>query len=347
MSLLALEDVSVSYRTGAEALTAVRGVTLSLDRGETIGLVGESGCGKSTLARAIVGLLPLRAGRILLDGTSVTMANGRRRRDTIPRLQIVFQDPYSSLNPRMSVRETLTEAMVAHRTVPRTERATELLRLLDLVQLGSNALERHPHEFSGGQRQRIAIARALAVRPEVLIADEITSALDVSVQAAILNLLSEIQREVGIACLFISHNLAVVRHISDRVAVMHLGRLVEQASALELFEGPRHPYTRVLIDSLPTLAHQGRGRPLRALREPSDPHNPPAGCDFHLRCPVGPEMHPARTICGTLDPHTVACQAPHRTACHFPLHAGSSLEATEPAAPQAGTSSAQGEPERP
>ncbi len=317
MSLLELEDVSIAYGSGAHALTAVRGVTLALGRGETVGLVGESGCGKSSLARAIVGLWPLAGGRVLLDGESAVTRKGGRRKDAIRRVQLVFQDPYSSLNPRMTVRETLTEAMQAHRSVGRAERDAELARLLDVVTLAANALDRCPHEFSGGQRQRIAIARALAVRPDVLIADEITSALDVSVQASILNLLREIQREVGVACLFISHNLAVVRHVSDRVAVMHLGRIVEEASSLELFERPRHPYTRVLLDSLPTRARGGRGEPLRALREPADPHDPPRGCDFHPRCPVGPMVDPGRTVCTAVDPHTIAGDDPHRTACHF------------------------------
>jgi peptide/nickel transport system ATP-binding protein len=326
VTLLALENVSVTYGVGGRALRAVRGVSLAFDRGETVGLVGESGCGKSTLARAIVGLLPVAGGRVLLDGESVTGRKGRRRNEVTRRVQLVFQDPYSSLNPRMSVRETLTEAMLAHRSVNRSEREAELARLMDLVALSATALDRHPHEFSGGQRQRIAIARALAVESDVLIADEITSALDVSVQASILNLLRDIQREVGVACLFISHDLSVVRYVSARVAVMHLGRIVEQAPSPQLFASPRHPYTRVLLDSLPALARAGANDPLRALREPADPHAPPAGCDFHQRCPLGPAADPSRRICTDVDPQTLAAENPHATACHFPIDTAAPAE---------------------
>jgi peptide/nickel transport system ATP-binding protein len=317
MTLLSLDGVSVVYGVGGRSLHAVRGVSLDLDKGETVGLVGESGCGKSTLARAVVGLLPLAGGRVLLDGESVVTSSGRQRREVTSRVQLVFQDPYASLNPRMSVRETLTEAMLAHRSVPRGEREAELARLMDIVALSITGIDRFPHEFSGGQRQRIAIARALAVRPDVLVADEITSALDVSVQASVLNLLREIQTELGLACLFISHNLSVVRYVSDRVAVMHLGRLVEQASSSELFANPRHPYTQVLLDSLPALMRSGREQPLRALREPADPHHPPVGCDFHPRCPLGPFVDPDRETCINSDPQAHALDRPHRTACHY------------------------------
>ena len=234
---------------------------------------------------------------------------------------MVFQDPYSLAEPAHDA---------SARDARRGDARARLGRALDAragarrgcstwSALPASALDRFPHEFSGGQRQRIAIARALAVRPEVLIADEITSALDVSVQASILNLLREIQQATGVSCLFISHNLAVVRYVSDRVAVMHLGRIVEEAPAAELFASPRHPYTRVLLDSLPALARTGVVERLRALREPADPHARPPGCDFHTRCPLGPITHPERTVCTEADPHAIAGDQPHCAACHYPI----------------------------
>lgn len=332
MTVLRLEDVSASY-AGGQTAQVVRGVTLEVGAGETVGLVGESGCGKSTLARVIIGLLAPVNGRVMLDGEPLAGAVGRRPKDVLRRIQIIFQDPYSSLNPRMAVGETLGEAIDAHHSVDRSEKAQRLRQLMDLVGLGVNDLDRHPHEFSGGQRQRIAIARALAVEPDVLIADEITSALDVSVQASILNLLREIQREVGVSCLFISHNLAVVRYLSHRVAVMHLGRIVEQAPSERIFGSPRHPYTRVLLDSLPEVARVADGGRLRALREPADVGRPPGGCDFRERCPVGPEVRPDRAVCAEVDPQAAAESRRNCAACHFPLHspaAGDSKVSLDP-----------------
>jgi peptide/nickel transport system ATP-binding protein len=229
---------------------------------------------------------------------------------------MVFQDPHSSLNPRMSVGEALLEALsMRGHELSRSRRRQELLSLLDLVGLRKDAVDRYPHQFSGGQRQRIAIARALAVGPDVVIADEVTSALDVSVQATILNLLKDLQRELKLSYLVISHDLSVVRLMSDRVAVMYLGRIVEDAPSRALFAQPRHPYTQALIGSVPDLASKRTKAPL--VGDLPDPHHPPAGCRFHSRCPVGPVRRPERVICVERDPQEIAGTREHLAACHF------------------------------
>lgn len=253
MSLLAVESLRVTYGGGRDALNAVDGVDLSLDAGSTLGLVGESGSGKSTLAKAIVGLAPVRSGRIAIDGEDVGRLSGSAAKRIRKRVQLVFQDPYSSLNPRMTVGAAIEEPMAAHLELSRDERRSEIVRLLELVGLSASHAQLYPSQFSGGQRQRIAIARALAVRPELIIADEITSALDVSVQATVLNLLRELQQATGVALLVISHNLAVVRYLSPSVAVMHRGKVVESGATQQVFGSPQDPYTRVLIESVPRL----------------------------------------------------------------------------------------------
>ena len=253
MSLLELDDVRVSYRTDHGLVHVVDGVGLTVEAGTTVGLVGESGSGKSTLAKAIVGLAPVTRGEVRHRGVSVTRARGPRLRRLRERVQMVFQDPYASLNPRLTVGQLVEEPLREHTRLGRAERRREVARLLGLVHLDEAVAARYPFQFSGGQRQRIAIARALAVSPELVIADEITSALDVSVQATILNLLRELQRETGIAFLFISHNLAVVRYLADSVAVMHRGRVVEDGPARELFAAPRDPYTQALVAAVPRL----------------------------------------------------------------------------------------------
>ncbi|MEA3076379.1 MAG: peptide/nickel transport system ATP-binding protein [Actinomycetota bacterium] len=311
---LDLQGLAVEYGSGATALTAVDGVDAFVPQGGTLGLVGESGCGKSSLARAVVGLAEVRRGRILLDGVDYTSRRKRNAPEFRRRVQMVFQDPYSSLNPRMTVEETVSEVL------PRAQRGRavrhkEVARLVDLVGLPTSALQRYPHQFSGGQRQRIAIARALAVQPEVVIHDEVTSALDVSVQATILNLLKELQRELGLSYLFISHDLSTVRYMSDRVAVMYLGRIVESASTEVLFDQPRHPYTKALIASIPQV---GVGRRPAALKgELPDPRHPPQGCRFHTRCPIGPNVHPERAVCIDVDPALGETDPVHYAACHF------------------------------
>ncbi len=318
MSLLTVEDLRVSYRTTHGSLLAVDGVDLSLEAGSTLGLVGESGSGKSTLAKAIVGLAPVSSGRITFSDEDIGRASGAALKRIRKRVQMIFQDPYSSLNPRMTVGQAIEEPMAEHLDLSRSQRRAETARLLELVGLAEADARLYPFQFSGGQRQRIAIARALAVQPELIVADEITSALDVSVQSTVLNLLRELQRTTGVALLLISHNLAVVRYLSPKVAIMHLGRVVEVGPTQELFSAPTHPYTKVLLDSVPRL-HRREGRPVRVKGEPADPSLSHPGCRFQARCPVGPLANPERTICKTDDPRAGAAMRPHRAACHYPL----------------------------
>jgi peptide/nickel transport system ATP-binding protein len=317
----------VKFGTGADTLTAVDGVTLQVPRGGTLGLVGESGSGKSTVAKAIVGLLPIAGGEIRLDGVDHTSHRARNSPVYRRRVQMVFQDPHSSLNPRMTVEAALLEAVGRRGRMPRSERRQEILRVLELVGLGPSALARYPHEFSGGQRQRIAIARALSVKPELIVMDEVTSALDVSVQATILNLLRSLQDELELSYLFISHDLAIVGLMSDVSAVMYLGRLVERTQTEELFVEPRHPYTRALIASVPRFGEPRLHVPVRG--DLPDPRHPPTGCRFHTRCAVGPLHRPERQICREVDPQTIAPEMPHAAACHFALERASVLDDVE------------------
>lgn len=319
MTELEVVGLTVRYGAGSTLLTAADDVDLAIPPGATLGLVGESGCGKSTVARAIVRLVPIASGRVLLDGNDIAEATGERLRDLRRRVQMVFQDPYASLNPRMTVGETIGEAITTHRRVSARSRALEVARLLEMVGLNPGVVTRYPHQFSGGQRQRIAIARSLAVGPEVLICDEVTSSVDVSVQANILNLLKELQKRLGLSYLFISHNLSVIRYMSDVVAVMYLGKVVERASAVDLFARPRHPYTRALIDSIPRAISRLTRDRVRLSGDLPDPRHPPQGCRFHTRCPFGPLVQPDRVICRDIDPHTTLVPGPHVAACHFPL----------------------------
>lgn len=325
MSELTFEQVTVRFGTGSRALTAVDSVDLTVPSGQVVGLVGESGSGKSTLARAAVGLTELGGGRILLDGVPLV----HRSRGPRP-LQLVFQDPYSSLDPRMTIGNSIAEA------VPRSadySRAGEVARLLELVDLDPEHASAYPAALSGGQRQRVALARALAGRPEVILADEITSALDVSVQGTVLNLVRDLQRRLHLSMLFISHNLAVVRYVSDYIAVMYLGRIVEFGPAAELLGDPQHPYTRELLAAAPrrgalALDAEELDPALRAVAdaEPADPHHPPPGCRFHPRCPIGPLVRPDRELCQTVDPTPDAGRHRHHTACHY---AAAALQAVD------------------
>jgi oligopeptide/dipeptide ABC transporter ATP-binding protein len=316
--LLDLQDVVVSYPGSHGRFQAVAGVDLALAAGETVGLVGESGSGKSTLARAIVGLAPIASGSIRVDDVEITGLGRRGFERVRRRIQLVFQDPYSSLNPRMTLGELLMEVLARHHGARGATRRADVARLLETVGLAESDAPRYPTEFSGGQRQRIAIARALAVKPELIIADEITSSLDVSIQASILNLLRELQRTQHVSYLFISHNLGIVRWMSRRVAVMHLGKVVEEGLTSETFDTPRHPYTRALIDAIPRLTP--RTDPLLHLEgEIPDPQNPPSGCRFHTRCPLGPRTHPERTVCAEVEPDELARVNANAAACHFPL----------------------------
>jgi oligopeptide transport system ATP-binding protein len=270
---------------------AVDGVSLAVQRGEVLGLVGESGCGKSTLARTILQLVPATTGSVVLEGRNLTAASAAEVRTSRRALQMVFQDPYGSLNPRLTVFATLAEPMLVHKICPRDEVTGRVAELMKMVGLAPRFMQKYPHEFSGGQRQRIAVARALALQPRIIIADEPVSALDVSVQAQILNLFAELVRRMNLSLIFIAHDLSVVKHISDRIAVMYLGKIVELGRAAEVIERPRHPYTRALVSAIPTPdpdAERARQRIVLA-GDPPSPLNPPAGCAFHPRCAFAKE----------------------------------------------------------
>jgi oligopeptide/dipeptide ABC transporter ATP-binding protein len=322
--LLTATDISVGFpvassigarlRHEERMLRAVDGVDLTIERGEALALVGESGSGKSTLARALTGLVPLNGGEIRLGDR---VLSGRRSRADQRRVQMVFQDPYSSLNPRMTVAGMLHELLRVHSIVPRAEIDSYSRELVGLVGLTDDALSAYPRQFSGGQRQRVAIARALSLKPDLLVADEPVSALDVSVQATILNLLQDLRGSLGLTLLLISHNLAVVRHLCDRTAVMYLGRIVEIAPTAELFATPRHPYTRGLLAAIPRMTALSDQAPAVA-GDPPSPLRIPAGCRFRTRCPIAQER------CAHEDPAlTTAPGRPgHAAACHFAFDAG-------------------------
>ncbi|MBL8837114.1 MAG: ATP-binding cassette domain-containing protein [Alphaproteobacteria bacterium] len=290
---------------------AVDGVSFEIDAGETFSLVGESGCGKSTVARLVVGLYQPTRGTIDFEGVDLGSAKARAANPQMQaRMQMIFQDPYASLNPRWRVGDIIAEPIRFRRILSgRAAIAERVGALLRQVGLGANDAERYPHEFSGGQRQRISIARALAGEPEFLVCDEPTSALDVSVQAQILNLMKDLQRRLGLTYLFISHNLAVVYHVSSKVGVMYLGRLVEWSETKTLFARPRHPYTRMLLDAIPDLAMSGRARTPVAGEVPS-PLNPPSGCSFHPRCPWANER------CKSERPEAQRVPGGGAVACH-------------------------------
>ncbi|WP_418316787.1 ABC transporter ATP-binding protein [Piscinibacter sakaiensis] len=300
----------VLERRSRQYVHAVDGVDFAIERGRTLALVGESGCGKSTVAKLLVGLLPPSAGSVRFDGRDI--ARTLRSADAPAlrrRMQMIFQDPYASLNPRWKVLDIVGEPLLEHGLAKSSaELAQRVGELLQSVGLGSGDMQRFPHQFSGGQRQRISIARALATEPEFLVCDEPTSALDVSVQAQVLNLMKDLQRSRGLTYLFISHNLAVVRHVSDRVGVMYLGRIVELADKHELFERPRHPYTRMLLDAIPDIRRTGLDRtPVQG--EVPNPLKPPPGCSFHPRCPHANER------CKVEQPALID-SAGVRVACH-------------------------------
>jgi oligopeptide transport system ATP-binding protein len=329
VSLLEVKDLKVYFpvRHGLfsrdrETVKAVDGVSFQLEPGETLGLVGESGCGKSTLGRAILRLVKPAAGEIFLDGENLTQLHGAALRARRRRFQMIFQDPFGSLDPRLTVADIVGEALDIHRLAAHSSaRQKRIVQLLQAVGLDAACGQRYPHEFSGGQRQRIGIARALAVEPELIVCDEPVSALDVSVQAQIINLLRDLQQQRGLAYLFIAHDLAVVEHISRRVLVMYLGKIVEQAAAKDLIRSPRHPYTQALISAVPETDPDTRRKRIILPGDVPSPIHPPGGCPFHPRCPI------AEARCKVEAPKLEASAPGHFTACHL---AGTSAETANP-----------------
>jgi len=328
--LLRATDVTKHYPLRADAFTrhrkvlrAVDGVSLEVRRGETLGIVGESGCGKSTLGRCLVRLTGITSGRVEFDGQDITTLSTRRLRPVRPGMQLVFQDPQASLNPRRRAGDIVAEPLLIHRYGDGGAIRRRVAELFDVVGLASAHLDRYPHEFSGGQRQRIGIARALATSPKLIVADEPVSALDVSIQAQVLNLFADLQDEFGLTYVFIAHDLGVVRHVSDRIAVMYLGEIAELAEAEALFAAPAHPYTEALMSAVPdiddgtTTADTGTSTPRRErIILTGDVPNPvakPTGCTFHTRCPH------ARERCATERPRLTLTPTGRQVACHYPL----------------------------
>jgi len=304
---------SQGFGRGYAELWAVDGVTLDVMSGETLGLVGESGCGKSTLGRLFLRLQDPTSGRVFFEGKDITGLSQSALRPLRSNMQIIFQDPYSSLNPRMTVRAALAEALHVHGLAESaSEERDRVAALLQRVGLRPEHMRRYPHEFSGGQRQRIGIARALAVEPRFIVADEPVSALDVSIQAQIVNLLSDLQAELGLSFLFIAHDLHVVEHVSRRVAVMYLGRVVELASSEQIYENPRHPYTKALLSAAPEPDPKAHKKRLILQGDVPSPLDPPPGCAFHPRCPIA-----EKGLCDREVPALRVIEAGHEVACHL------------------------------
>lgn len=304
----------IIFRKHTGSVKAVDGLNLELRQGETLGLVGESGCGKSTLGRCLIRLYDLTEGKVEIAGNDISTLSGMKLRESRSDFQMIFQDPYSSLNPRMTVFDIIAEPIKTHGLArSKGELQKAVSELMIKVGLSPRFIRKYPHEFSGGQRQRIAVARALAVRPKVIICDEPVSALDVSIQAQILNLLRDLQNELSISYIFIAHDLAAVKHISDRIAVMYLGKIVEQAPRSDLFNNPSHPYTQALLSAIPIadpMKERRRERIILTGDLPS-PMNPPSGCSFHTRCPY------AMDICKRIEPPSVQVGENHTATCHL------------------------------
>jgi oligopeptide transport system ATP-binding protein len=303
----------IIIQRNAGAVQAVDGVTFAIARGETFGLVGESGCGKSTTGRAILQLYNVTAGQVIFDGTDLTTLGTGQMRRMRRRLQMIFQDPYASVNPKMTVQEIVAEPMQIHRLAPRAEQGPRVREILRTVGLDPAFATRYPHEFSGGQRQRIGIARALAASPDFIVCDEPVSALDVSIQMQIINLLEDLQSGLGLTYLFIAHDLSVVRHISDRIAVMYLGRIVEIADRNELYDHPLHPYTEALLSAVPIPDPEVERARKRVILtgDVASPIRPPSGCRFHTRCPR------VMDVCRQVDPALEEKGGGHSVACHL------------------------------
>lgn len=294
-----------------QVVKAVDDISFQLFPGETLSIVGESGCGKSTTGRSILRLDEPTEGNVIFQGSSITHMKRKELRNIRGDIQVIFQDPYASLNPRQTIRKMLEEAMTIQKVLPKEKMEARLLELMGHVGLRPEYLERYPHEFSGGQRQRIGIARALAVNPKVIICDEAVSALDVSIQAQIINLLKQMQRDFNLTFLFISHDLSVVRHISDRVIVMYLGKIVEIADKKSLFDNAMHPYTKALLSAIPVIEQKQKRERIILKGDVPSPINPPQGCRFHTRCPFATEL------CKIEEPLLRSIHSTHQVACHF------------------------------
>jgi peptide/nickel transport system ATP-binding protein len=311
MSLLSVSELETHYSTRDGVLHAVDDVSFAIEPGETVGLVGESGCGKSTLGKTLLRLVEPTAGSIRFDGVEIGPLRGRELRSFRRRAQMIFQDPFGSLNPRHTIDEILTGPLVVHGIGGRRARAQQIADMVDRVGLPRGALSRYPHEFSGGQRQRVGIARALILGPDLVVCDEPVSALDLSIQAQILNLLSAMKQEFGLSYLFISHDLSVVNYFADRVLVMYLGRIVESANNDGLWGKPRHPYTRALIEAVPNSERRRHAAPIAG--DVPSARDLPRGCRFSPRCPL------ATSICSEQEPRLRAIDAGHQVACHHAL----------------------------
>ena len=311
--LIEVKDLKKYFQVGRnQTLKAVDGVNFKIYKGETLGIVGESGCGKTTCGKTVMGLYKATGGEVLFDGVDINKLNKNEKKEFTKRAQIIFQDPYSSLNPRMTVGDIIGEGIDIHKLYTGKERQEKIYELLELVGLNREHALRFPHEFSGGQRQRIGIARALAIEPEFIVCDEPISALDVSIQAQVVNLLIKLQREFGLTYLFISHDLSMVKHISDRVGVMYLGSMVELASNHDLYDRPLHPYTQALISAIPTADPdvEATRQRIKLEGEVPSPINPPPGCKFRARCRY------AMDICATQSPVLQEVETHHFVACH-------------------------------
>lgn len=315
--LLKVENVTKSFpifggifSREVASVKAVQGISFELNKGETLGLVGESGCGKSTLGRCLVRLHDTTSGKIIYNGKDITQIQGEELREIRKKIQIIFQDPFASLNPRMTIGSILEEPLIIHDLYQSTkDRQDRIHELIDLVGLRREHLNRYPHEFSGGQRQRVGIARALAVNPDLIVCDEPVSALDVSIQAQVINLLMELQQKLGLTYIFIAHDLKVVEHVSTKVAVMYLGKIVEMAEAEELYRNPKHPYTKALMSAIPVPDPGRKEERIILTGDVPSPINPPSGCHFHPRCPI------AIADCKTIVPPLEEKSKDHIAAC--------------------------------